>query len=160
MSPKSFASVLARYPFCRGMSDEALELLSGCAESVRYSDGELLFKAHTPADHTFLIRAGRVAIEMPGGAGSNLPLETAEEGELVGWAFLFPPYHWQFDAVARGPVRVLRFDGECLRNKCESDPAFGYDLLKRILYQAIQRLERSHVQALDLFGGHGGGSST
>ncbi len=153
MKTQSFATILARYPFCRGMSEEALELLAGCAENVRYADGEALFKAHTPAEHTFMIRAGRVAIELPGGRSGTVPLETAEEGELIGWAFLFPPYHWQFDAIARGPVRGLRFDGACLRNKCEADPAFGYDLLKRILYQATQRLERSHVQSLDVYGG-------
>lgn len=160
MSPKSFASILARYPFCHGMSDEALDLLAGCAENVHYADGEHIFKAHSPADHTYLIRAGRVAIELHGGQGGAVPLETAEEGEIIGWALLFPPYQWQFDAIARGPVRALRFDGECLRNKCETDPAFGYDLLKRVLYQAIQRLERSHLQALDLYGSPGGGSES
>ena len=41
-----------------------------------------------------------MAFELPVGA-ARMPLETAEEGELVGWAWLFPPYEYHFDAVAR-----------------------------------------------------------
>lgn len=145
--------ILARQEFCRGMGPDALALLAGCAENARYTDGEYLFRADTPAEHSFLVRGGRVSLQLHGPGKGVVPLETAEEGELIGWAWLFPPYRWHYDAVAVGPVRALRFDGACLRRKCESDAAFGYDLLKRILLQAEERLERSRMQALDLYGG-------
>ena len=153
MSVSDLTPVLRRHPFCEGMGEDTLALLSGCAENVRFADGERLFRADSPADSSYLLRAGRVAYELHAGGVGTVLLETAEEGELVGWSWLFPPYRWHFDAVAVGPVRALRLDGSCLRNKCEADPAFGFDLTRRILIQAQQRLERSRMQALDVYGG-------
>jgi CRP/FNR family transcriptional regulator, cyclic AMP receptor protein len=144
--------LLARHPFCRGMDEAQLALLAGCAENVRFPDGAALFRAGEAADASYLLRAGRVSLQLHGAGAGASPLETAEEGELLGWSWLFPPYRWHFDAVAVGAVRALRLDGTCLRNKCEADPAFGFDLARRILYQAQQRLERSRMQALDLYG--------
>ncbi|MCB9758366.1 MAG: cyclic nucleotide-binding domain-containing protein [Alphaproteobacteria bacterium] len=149
--PTTLEPLLRRHPFCRDMPDDAIALMTGCAENLKFAPGERLFRAGASADRTFLIRSGRVGFELPASGGR--PIETAEEGELVGWSWLFPPYAWHFDAVAVGPVRALSLDGACLRRKCEADPAFGYDLVKRILYQAQQRLERSRMQALDVFGG-------
>lgn len=151
MMVDSLERVLREHPFCKGMSEPALALLTGCASNHKLASGERLFRAGEAAESTWLIRAGRVAFELPVGA-ARMPLETAEEGELVGWAWLFPPYEYHFDAVAVGPVRVLRLDGGCLRRKCEADPAFGYDFVKRVLYQAHQRLERSRLQAMDVYG--------
>jgi CRP-like cAMP-binding protein len=94
-----------------------------------------------------LIRAGRVAVVVHG-----LDLaETAEEGDLVGWSWLFPPYRWHFDARAVTPVRAIELDGACLREKCEADPRFGFELTKRFLYQAHRRLEQSRLRAMDVY---------
>jgi CRP/FNR family transcriptional regulator, cyclic AMP receptor protein len=153
VSATDLSPLLREHPFCRGMSEAAVALLTGCARNVRYADGEVLFRAHEAADSTYLIRQGRVALELHGAGERPVRLETAEEGELVGWSWLFPPYRWHFDAVAVGPVRALQLDGACLRNKCEADPAFGFDLTRRILVQVQQRLERSRLQALDVYGG-------
>ena len=152
MMPESLERILRDHPFCKGMDDAAIALLNGCASNHKIASGDKLFRAGEAADSTWLIRAGRVAFELPFGAAGRVPLETAEEGELVGWAWLFPPYEYHFDAVAVGAVRALRLDGTCLRRKCEADPAFGYDFVKRVLYQAHQRLERSRLHAMDVYG--------
>ena len=133
---------LERHPFCRGMRAEDLARLAGCGEPVRYADGELLVRANAPAEHCFLLRSGRVSMIRHGAGPGPVLVESADEGELLGWSWLFPPCQWHFDAVAVGPVRAIRLDGEDLRRRCELDPAFGYDLVKRILFQAQQRLER------------------
>lgn len=153
METHSLATVLAEHPFCKDLRPDWLELLAGCAENRKWLPGERLFRDGEPARHTFLLRAGRVAFEVRDPVRGAVPIETAEEGELVGWAWLFPPYHYHFDAVALGVVRAISLDGDCMRRKCEADPAFGYEITKRILHQAHRRLERSRVAALDLYGG-------
>lgn len=141
--------IVARHPFCEGLAPEHVALLAGCAKNVKFADGQRLFRNGDEADETFLIRAGRVRYTIHG----STALETAEEGELVGWSWLFPPYRWHFDAAAIGQVRAFQLDGACLRRKCEADPAFGFEITKRILYQVHRRLERSRLQAMDVFGG-------
>ena len=81
-----------------------------------------------------------------------MTIETIEGGEVLGWSWLFPPYRTFFDARALNAVRALSLDGSCLRTKCEKDPAFGYELLKRFAGVVISRLEATRMQLLDLYG--------
>ena len=145
--------VLAEHPFCRGMAEADVALLAGCAANRRYGPGELLFRAGEEASRTWLIRTGRIAFELHDPGQGARTLETAEDGEIVGWAWLFPDWQHHFDARTLGVVRAIELDGACLRRKCEADPRFGFELTRRILLQAHRRLERRRVQGLDLYGG-------
>lgn len=152
METHGLDALLRAHPFCQGLGDADLALITGCAANRRYGPGELLFKAGDEAAHTWLIRTGRVRFELHDPSRGTLDLETAEEGELVGWAWLFPPYQYHFDARAVGVVRAFELDGACLRRKCEADPRFGFELTRRILLQAHRRLENRRVHDLDLYG--------
>ena len=44
------------------------------------------------------------------------------------------------------------FDGACLRGKCESDPAFGYELMSRFAQVLIERLQWTRLRLLDVYG--------
>lgn len=145
-------TVLREHPFCKDLGDADLTLLAGCASNRRYGPGELLFRSGEAASRTWLIRSGRVAFEVHDPSRGTLTLETAEDGELVGWAWLFPQWQHHFDARTLGVVRAIELDGDCLRRKCEADPRFGFELTRRILLQAHRRLERRRVQGLDVYG--------
>ncbi|HEX6973984.1 MAG TPA: hypothetical protein VF147_06255, partial [Vicinamibacterales bacterium] len=60
-------------------------------------------------------------------------------------------YEWHFDARALNLTRAIALDARCLRGKCESDPALGYELLKRFSRIMEQRLEATRIQLLDLY---------
>ncbi len=82
-----------------------------------------------------------------------LVLQTVGAGDILGWSWLIPPYHWMFDAVALEPTRTIALDGRCLRGKCEADRVLGYELLKRFAHIMEQRLQATRLQLLDLYGG-------
>jgi CRP/FNR family transcriptional regulator, cyclic AMP receptor protein len=44
---------------------------------------------------------------------------------------LFPPYRWQFGAVAISTTNTITFDGPRVRALCQRDPALGYELTTR-----------------------------
>jgi hypothetical protein len=79
-------------------------------------------------------------------------IDTAEEGEVLGWSWLVPPYRWTFDGRAVDDVRAVSFDGACLRGKCADDPVLGYDFLQRVLGVMSARLHSARVRLLDLYG--------
>jgi CRP-like cAMP-binding protein len=81
-----------------------------------------------------------------------LTIETLGEGDLLGWSWLFPPYRWQFDALAIEAVRAIAMDGKCLREKCEKDHDLGYDLMKRFSRIMTLRLQAARLQLLDIYG--------
>jgi CRP/FNR family cyclic AMP-dependent transcriptional regulator len=142
-------------PFFEGLRPADLELIAGCASNVRFREGELLFRDGDNADVFYVLRHGRVALETFVPARGPFTIETLEAGEVVGWSWLFPPYRWHFDAHARSLVRATRFDGACLRAKCESDPRLGYELMSRFAQVMIDRLQSTRLRLLDVYGNDG-----
>ena len=142
---------LPDHPFFAGLDESASTLVAGCATNLHFHNGEQLFREGEPADTFFVIRSGRVALEMRLPTGSVV-LDTAEKGEVVGWSWLVPPYRWTFDARALDETSVVAFDGACLRAKCQTDPALGYDLLQRVVHVMSDRLHSARVRLLDLYG--------
>jgi CRP-like cAMP-binding protein len=147
--------ILARHPFFRSLPGPHLALLVGCAINVRFAAGEFLFRAGEEANRFFLVREGHVAIEIAPPGGTAHTLQTVGAGDVLGWSWLIPPYHWKFDARAIEPTRALALDGQCLRTKCEADHDLGYELLKRFAQVMEERLQATRLQLLDVYGAHG-----
>ncbi len=147
--------ILARHPFFQGLSEPHLALLVGCASNVRFAAGEFLFHAGEEANRFFLVREGHVAIEIAPPGGVAHTLQTIGAGDVLGWSWLIPPYHWKFDARAIEPTRALALDGQCLRTKCEMDHDLGYELLKRFAQVMEERLQSTRLQLLDVYGARG-----
>jgi CRP/FNR family transcriptional regulator, cyclic AMP receptor protein len=152
---ENLARLLKEHTFLRGLEDRHLEFLTGCASNVRYAADEFLFKEGQEAGASYLLRSGRIALEISVPGRGPVQIQTVEVGEVLGWSWLFAPYRWQFDARAVEPVRALALDGKCLRAKCEADHDLGYELVKRFLYQVHVRLERTRIQLLDIYRAQG-----
>ena len=148
---QTIGQYLPNHPFFAGLDDEAIALVTGCALNAHFRPGEYLFREGEPANTFYVVRSGRVAIQMRLPTEATL-LDTAREGDVVGWSWLVPPYRWTFDAVATEETSVVSIDGACLRGKCESDPALGYALLQRVVQVMSTRLHSARVRLLDLYG--------
>jgi CRP-like cAMP-binding protein len=151
MSTESLEKVLSAHPFFQGLSEEHRALLTGCASNVVIGAGDYVFREEQPADRFFVLRQGRVGLEIASPLGP-VTIETLEGGEVLGWSWLFPPYKSHFDARALTQVRALSLDGTCLRGKCDADPKLGYDLMRRFAEIVVRRLESTRVQLMDLYG--------
>lgn len=138
-----------------GLPADDLALIAGCGKNTGFEEGQLLAREGDPADTFFLIRRGRVALELHTPDRGGLLIETLEHGDIVGWAWLFPPYRWHHDARAMSDVRAVVFDGACLRGKCEQDKALGYDLMLRFAQVMNDRLQHTRVRLLDVYGAVG-----
>lgn len=145
--------LLVEHPFFEDLDAEDLRLIVGCAANVRFPAGAFLFRAGDEANQFFLLRAGSVALEIGVPGKPPLVIQTLGEGEILGWSWLIPPYHWMYDARAVASVRAIALDGKCLRTKCESDHDLGYELLKRFAHIMERRLEATRLQLLDVYGG-------
>lgn len=157
METHSLGRLLEEHPLLRGMSSEHIEFIAGCSSNLRFAAGELLVREGEDADRSYLLRTGRVALELPVTGRGVQRLQTVEAGEVIGWSWLFPPYRWHFDARALEATGVLSIDGGCLRRKLEADHHLGYEFLKRLVFSMHQKLERTRLQLLDVYGTEGGG---
>ncbi|MGB8651448.1 MAG: cyclic nucleotide-binding domain-containing protein [Mycobacteriales bacterium] len=149
---RTIVEELPEHPFFAGLDDAAIALLAGCAVNVHFGPGELLFREGEAADRFFVLRRGRVAIEVHSPTG-GIVLDTADDGDVVGWSWLVPPHRWVFDARAVTSTSALALDAVCLRGKCDSDPALGYALMQRVSGVMYERLQAARIRLLDLYGG-------
>jgi CRP-like cAMP-binding protein len=147
----SLEPLLREHRFLRELSDDHVRFMAGCARNVRYAAGELLFRESDPADALLLLRSGGVVLEVDVPGRGVVRLESAGEGEMLGWSWLFPPYRHQLDARALEPVRALAFDAACLRKKMAENHDFGYALAIELLAQAHKRLGGLRLLRLDLY---------
>ena len=149
---ESMTELIAGHPLFAGLPGDAAATAAGCARNVVFAAGRLLLAEGDTASTLYLLRRGRVAIEVHGADRGTVVVETVGPGQVVGWSWMVPPYQWSFDARAIEPVGAIAIDGTCLRNKAEAEPAFGYVLLQRIAHMLLERLQAARTQSLDLYG--------
>jgi CRP/FNR family transcriptional regulator, cyclic AMP receptor protein len=149
---RTIEQFLPDHPFFSGLDAGALAVLAGCARNVSFAPGEYLFRTGQPANQFFVVRRGRVALEVHSPATGTMVVDTADAGDVVGWSWLVPPYTWLFDARAAGATGAVSFDGRCLREKCEQDPRLGYELMKLVTQVMLNRLTAARVRLLDVYG--------
>jgi CRP/FNR family transcriptional regulator, cyclic AMP receptor protein len=148
---RTIAEYLPEHPFFAGLEEPWIELVTGCASNLHVRPGTYLFQEGGQADTFYVVRRGRVAIEVATPTGPCVT-QTVHEGDVIGWSWLVAPYRWTFDARAVEETSLIAFDGACLRGKCDDDPALGYALLQRVVRVMSASLHSARVQLLDLYG--------
>ncbi len=143
--------IIAEHTFFQGLETYYTGLLTGCASNIRFAAGSYIFKEGEEANQFYLIRSGKVALEILPAQSRPITVETLEKGDLLGWSWLLPPYVWSFHAHALQDTRAIALDGKCLRGKCEQNHDLGYEVLKRFAQIMARRLQATRIQLLDIY---------
>ena len=143
--------IIAEHPFFVGLDDGFTNLMVSCASNLRFKAGTYILREGDPANTFYLIREGKVAVEILAPQHKPIIVSTLSVGEILGWSWLLPPFQWKFSARAVGDIRAIALDGNCLRKKCEENHDLGYEVLKRFAQIMEQRLEATRLQLLDVY---------
>lgn len=144
--------IIAGHPFMKDLKSDYLKIIAGCGRNVIFHAGDPIFREGDAADHFYLLRHGRVALEISAPGRNAIRVQTLGSGELVGASWLVPPYRWVWDATALELTRLVEFNAVCLREKCDADHDFGYELMKRLAPAIGKRLQAARLQLLDIYG--------
>ena len=150
MKTKDLTGTLEQHPFFQGMPIEHRSYMAGCAHIKRYKSGDFLMLLGKDADEFYLLRNGKVAIEMDAGNRTYL-VQTVADGGIVGWSWLSPPLSIRYDVRAITDVSVLAFDAKCVREKCVADTDFGFQVSLRFMQIVIERLMATRIQLAELY---------
>ena len=148
------AQIIREHPFSQGMSDEHIQLLTGCAKNIRFSEGAYLFREGGHADTFYWIRTGKVAMEFHAPPRGTLQFDCRKTGDALGWSWIVEPYRWFCDARALEDTRALAFDATCLRDKMEHDLQLACALYRRFVPLMYRGMHRTQLQLLDVYGGN------
>ncbi len=151
MDTASLARSLEGHPVLTDLEPRHVEFLSGCTKNVRYEAGQYLFREGEEASHVFLVRKGKISLEIHDATRGIIVVETLHAGDVIGWSAIFPPHRWSIDARPVKDTLVFAIDGTCLRKKLDEDHSFGYAFTRLMLREVHRRLERARLQILDVF---------
>ena len=149
---KSISELLGDHPFFVGLPPDTLEMIAGCGHNVHFAEDSRIISESDPADIFYVLRRGKVAIEIDTPRRGPLVIETIGPGDLLGVSWLLPPYRWTFDARAVEPTGAIAIDAACLRGKCDADPVLGYEMFKRFAGVVRDRLQATRLQLVDVYG--------
>jgi CRP/FNR family transcriptional regulator, cyclic AMP receptor protein len=136
-------------PLLRGLSDRHIRVLADCACRTHFDQDQIIFRQGETANRFYLIEDGTIQLEATPKSGERrIVVGRIEPGGVLGWSWLFPPYQWQFTARALTQTRALFFYGTVLRENCETDPALGFELLKRMGEEMVKRLQSARRRLL------------
>lgn len=149
---KTIADELAEHPFFADLEPGYVATVAGCGSNVVFEPETVIAAEGSEANEFFIIRRGRVAIQLHAAGTGVALLQTLDGGDILGWSWLFPPYRWSVEARALQQVHAIKLDGKCLRDKCELNSGMAYALMKKFSRIMTQRLEATRLQLLDLYG--------
>jgi len=131
MSNQSITEYLSAHEFFSEFSDDVLKFLCECSSTREIKKGQILFLQGEHADKFYVVRSGRISLQMPAIMGPTLEIQTVDEDQVLGWSWLISPYQWNFQTKAEDDSELLQFDGAAILAQCEQDPKLGFELVKK-----------------------------
>ncbi len=139
--------MVTEHPFLSGMKPQHLQFVAQVASVLHFDEGQYILLEGREADDFYLIQQGKVILRsfLRPNRGF-IDIETLGPGEVVGWSWLIPPHQWHFSALTTQPTTVITLSGEKLRQMCEEDHDFGYEIYRRLSTIVGERLRMTRKQ--------------
>jgi CRP-like cAMP-binding protein len=116
-----------------------------------YPADTLLFREGAQNDQLMIIAVGRVALDMQVPGRGEVRIMSLGPGDVVAWSALLGGGRMTTSAVALEDTQVVAIRAVDALALCQSDPAFGYHLMRTLALALANRLVATRLQLLDLF---------
>ena len=123
--------MLEAIPLFSGLSQSCLKLLAFASDRVAYQDGEIVVKQGDPADCAYLMERGTVEVYAESN-GERTKLTELGENDVFGEMALFLASGRSATIVAKGPITVMKLDGEMFLKTVTENPAAALAIMKAL----------------------------
>ncbi len=124
---------------------------AACGRVVSLAEDEVVFRAHQPSSHFYLLLTGTVCVEVRTPVHA-ICVQAVHPGEAFGWSSLLPEHLTMFQVRAQETSTAICLDGEQLTAACERDPSLGYHVLRRLLEVVSRRLQATERRLAEFWG--------
>ncbi len=145
------AAELAANPVFGDLTPSLLAAIVDCARGIDFDAGERLLSIGDPADHFWIIRSGRIDIELHDPSLGTLTIQRLDPGDILGVSWIAAPYRAEFDATAIERGSAIVVDAGELRSRCNDDAELGSELYRRFATLIRDRLHATRMQLIDLY---------
>jgi CRP-like cAMP-binding protein len=151
MSAEATQRDLAEMQLFSGLSEGALSQLLSLATEQRFAPGAVVFHEGSSCGDLYLLRHGKVQLQMRVPGHGSIPILTIGPGQLLGWSAVVGTGEMTTSAVALEETEVWVLSGDKLKTLFEQDHHFGYRFMERLAAALARRLVATRLQLLDLF---------
>ena len=71
--------IIAQHPFVKDLESEYVKLIVGCASNVRFNASQFVFREGEEANEFYMIRQGKVALQISAPQGGSLRFRPSEK---------------------------------------------------------------------------------
>ena len=116
-----------------GISESALEAISGITTRRNYEEGDSVYELGDDAAEVYVVESGRVRFSLGVGNRAGVSGSIITRGQIFGWAALLDDQPRRVaTASCLENSTVLVIDGRQLLETFESDTAAGYLVMRRL----------------------------
>jgi CRP-like cAMP-binding protein len=151
METSQLKFVLEEVRFSAALPAAILEQIAEESALRKFVANECVFQEGKTNHNLYLVRSGRVALEMRVPGRGAVRILTVGPGEMVGWSALLGNGEMTATAVAVETVEAVVAPADRLQELCRINSDFGYHLMRQMADALSKRLVATRLQLLDLF---------
>lgn len=145
---------LKRILLLKGLPDQLLEKMLPFIELHQSNEREVIFDEGDKADHLYMVKRGKVLLEVGLSETIIISLGSVKSGYSFGWPALLGDANYTAYAVCDEPCEILTIPGARFLDILNQDHTAGYMIMERIFRILLRRLERRTGQFLKVLGKH------
>lgn len=136
------------------LTDEMRDKILPIIEVLRFHEQEIVFKDRDPANRFFMVKRGKVLLELRVSEKATVSVGAVKPGFAFGWSAMLDGGVYTTDAVCTEETEVLAVGREQILSLMEADIDMGYRLTQRLLRVMKKRLDIRTEQLIRLIKNH------
>ena len=126
-------------------------LILGQARLYSFQAGETIFREGDPSRRLYIVKSGRVAIEVHVPSKGRRTIAVVDPGEPFSWSVLVEPCVETASARALEETEVVGIDREVLLELCREDVELGFEVYRALSEVITGRLNATRLELSELF---------
>lgn len=149
MNAETTMALFRQQAFFKGLSEQQFEAVGALSREARFERGRVLFREGDESPDFYVIISGMVALEIAP-QDEAVRIDTLNAGDEFGFSSLMGQ-RTVFQARVLEDLHALSFDAAKLRSLCETDTAFGYEFMLRLMRVVADRLQVTRLHLMDSY---------
>lgn len=149
--------LLRKVSIFQGLTGSQLESIAELCVEETHSPGSLIIREGEAANALYIVREGRVSLEMgvrlwPEQRIRQMTVETLNPGQPLGLSALTASDVWTMSARAVDRCRLIAISGAQLLRLMDSDSTMGQEISRRLADVLAERLNRTRISLTEYLG--------
>jgi CRP-like cAMP-binding protein len=137
--------------FLDKFSPRIREKVLSLSEPFRFKAGEDIIGEGDCSKYLYIIKSGRVAVEMHMPPQGRRTIRTGDAGDMINWSSLVEPHRATASLRAVQDTEAVGIKGELLMDECRKDCQLGFELYRALTEVIAGRLSATRLQFVNVY---------